>query len=84
VFGTGPGNWMVKYPLVTQPGDPSYSGADPIPTNPWPSSDWMATLAERGVIGVLLLLLFGLSAVTVAFRRLRDPPTRPTPWLRSA
>jgi O-antigen ligase len=23
VFGTGPGNWMVKYPLVTQPGDPS-------------------------------------------------------------
>jgi hypothetical protein len=31
----------------------------------------MATLAERGVIGVLLLLLFGLSAVTVAVRRLR-------------
>jgi len=77
VFGTGPGNWMVKYPLVTQPGDPSYSGADPIPTNPWPSSDWMATLAERGVIGVLLLLLFGLSAATVAFRRLRDPAHAP-------
>ena len=77
VFGTGPGNWMIKYPLVTQPGDPSYSGADPIPTNPWPSSDWMATLSERGVIGVALLLLFGLSAAVVAFRRLRDPGHAP-------
>src|SRR5262245_50643550 len=50
VFGAGPGNWMVKYPLVTTPGDPSFSGADPIPTNPWPSSDWIAVLTERGVI----------------------------------
>ena len=77
VFGTGPGNWMVKYPLVTQPGDPSFSGADPIPTNPWPSSDWVAMLSERGVVGVVLLLLLGLSACVVAFRRLRDPDHAP-------
>ena len=77
VFGTGPGNWMVKYPLVTSPGDPSFSGADPIPTNPWPSSDWMAVLSERGVIGAGLLFLFGLSSAVVAFRRLRDPELAP-------
>ncbi len=77
VFGTGPGNWMIKYPLVTQPGDPSFSGADPIPTNPWPSSDWIAVLSERGVIGVALLALAGFCAVVMAFRRLRDPGLAP-------
>ena len=77
VFGAGPGNWMVKYPLVTSPGDPSFSGADPIPTNPWPSSDWIAVLTERGVIGVALLMLFGLASAVVAIRRLRDPEFAP-------
>lgn len=77
VFGTGPGNWIVKYPLVTTPGDPSFSGADPIPTNPWPSSDWIALVTERGVIGASLLLLFGLAAALVALRRLRDPELAP-------
>lgn len=73
VFGTGPGNWMVHYPRVTTPGDPSFAGADPIPTNPWPSSDWVAYLAERGPIGVVLLLAGGLAAALTALRRLRDP-----------
>jgi hypothetical protein len=73
VFGTGPGNWMVLYPTVTTPGDPSYAGADPIPTNPWPSSDWMAFWAERGLAGVLLLLGAGLAAGLTALRRLQDP-----------
>jgi len=77
VFGTGPGNWMVKYPLVTTPGDPSFSGADPIPTNPWPSSDWIAILSERGILGVALLVLAGLAALVVSFRRLRDPMHAP-------
>jgi len=73
LFGTGPGNWMVQYPTVTTPGDPSFAGADPIPTNPWPSSDWMAFWSERGLIGALLLLAAGLAAGLVAARRLRDP-----------
>jgi O-antigen ligase len=73
VFGTGPGNWAVHYPRVTTPGDPSYAGADPIPTNPWPSSDWVAFLAERGAIGVLLLLGLGLAAALTAVRRLGEP-----------
>jgi hypothetical protein len=58
---------------VTTPGDPSFAGADPIPTNPWPSSDWVAFLAERGAIGVLLLLGAGLAAGLTALRRLGEP-----------
>lgn len=73
VFGTGPGNWMIHYPRVTTPGDPSFAGADPIPTNPWPSSDWVATVVERGPIGALVLLLAGLAAALIAVRRLGDP-----------
>lgn len=59
LLGTGAGNWVVHYPRVTRPGDPGFAGADPIPTNPWPSSDWVALLVERGGVAVLLLLLAG-------------------------
>ena len=72
VFGTGPGNWPVKYPLVTTPGDPSFAGRDPMPTNPWPSSDWVALVAERGAVGALMLLAtFAVMGLT-ALRRLRS------------
>lgn len=73
IFGVGPGNWAVEYPTVTTPGDPSFASANPIPTNPWPSSDWVAILAERGPIGVVLLLLAGLAMAVSAARRLGDP-----------
>ncbi len=73
VFGTGPGNWLVKYPLVTTPNDPSFDRDDPIPTNPWPSSDWIALVVERGPIGAGLWLLTGLAFGLVAIRRARDP-----------
>lgn len=75
VFGTGPGNWAVEYPLVTTPGDPSFASAAPIPTNPWPSSDWVTMVAERGPVGALLLLLTLLAMAVMALRRLRheDP-----------
>ena len=72
VFGTGPGNWPVKYPLVTTPGDPSFAGADPMPTNPWPSSDWVAFLTERGSVAAALLLLAFLVMGLLALRRLRN------------
>ncbi|MGE0555582.1 MAG: O-antigen ligase family protein [Gemmatimonadales bacterium] len=72
VFGTGPGNWAVKYPLVTSEGDPSFAVADPMPTNPWPSSDWVALLVERGPLGLLLALGTGLVLAVVALRRLRS------------
>ena len=76
VFGTGPGNWMVEYPLVATPGDPSFAGADPIPTNPWPSSDWIAILAERGALGTVLLGAGFLAAALIALRRLRQTDQR--------
>lgn len=71
IFGTGPGNWAVEYPRVTTDGDPSFAGWAPIPTNPWPSSDWVAMLVERGPVGAALLLFAGLSMVLMAARRLR-------------
>lgn len=71
VFGTGPGNWPVKYPLVTTGGDPSFAALDPMPTNPWPSSDWVAFLSERGGVAVLLLLASVAAMAVTAARRLR-------------
>ncbi len=76
VFGSGPGNWPVQYPRVTSPGDPSYAGADPMPTNPWPSSDWVAMLTERGVIGALLLLASLAAMGVTALRRIRSEDPR--------
>lgn len=70
ILGVGPGNWMVAYPRVTTPGDPSYAGSEAIPTNPWPSSDWMAYLSERGVVGGVLLLLAGIACALTAVRRI--------------
>lgn len=73
LFGTGPGNWLVKYPLVTTPNDPSFDRDDPIPTNPWPSSDWIALVVERGPIGAGIWLVTGLAFGLVGVRRAKDP-----------
>jgi O-antigen ligase len=73
VLGVGPGNWFVHYPRVASDGDPSYAGHQSIPTNPWPSSDWVAFLTERGVLGALLLLVTGLSAAGRVLSRARSP-----------
>jgi O-antigen ligase len=73
VLGVGPGNWLVHYPTVTSTGDPSYAEADPIPTNPWPSSDWVALVVERGPVGALCWLLWLIALGLVAIRRARDP-----------
>ena len=75
ILGVGPGNWFIHYPRVTTPGDPSFSGWDTIPTNPWPSSDWVAFISEIGIPGTLLLLLAGLAMVITALRRLWSSET---------
>ncbi len=79
VLGVGPGNWAVHYPRYMSPDDPSFDPDDIIPTNPWPSSDWMAFLAERGVPTLLLLGLIGASIALGAWARIRrgtrHPPT---------
>ena len=72
VLGVGPGNWPVAYPNYTTPGDPAYDAGDPIPTNPWPSSDWMAVLAERGLPALALLWGAAGTMMFVGWRRARE------------
>jgi hypothetical protein len=72
LFGVGPGNWAVVYPKFASRNDPSLSQEDGMTANPWPSSDWVAILSERGVLGIGLLLaaMFGLFGRTLRdFRR---------------
>lgn len=54
-FGVGPGNWSVEYPRFAPPGDRSIAD-DGMTANPWPSSDWMAFVSERGLVPTLALL----------------------------
>jgi O-antigen ligase len=64
VFGVGPGNWPVRYAKYAPPNDRSLAD-DGMTANPWPSSDWVAFVSERGMIaaaalfGVFTLLLLG-------------------------
>jgi O-antigen ligase len=74
LFGVGPGNWPVGYPRFMSPRDPSFHSRDIIPTNPWPSSDWMAMLAERGFLALILLVLVGGSLALGAWARVRRGP----------
>ena len=78
LLGVGPGNWPVFYPAYMSKGDPSFDRDDIIPTNPWPSSDWMATVSERGFVALALLALVGGSIALGAWTRLRrGPPETP-------
>jgi O-antigen ligase len=72
ILGVGPGNWPVAYPKYTFPGDPAFDREDFIPTNPWPSSDWVALLAERGPLALLIVLLAGTALALGARRRWRQ------------
>jgi O-antigen ligase len=65
-LGVGPGNWPVRYVPYATRGDGSIAD-DGMTANPWPSSDWLAFLSERGflaasaLVGVFaLLFLHGL------------------------
>lgn len=60
ILGVGPGNWPVRYPGFAQPDDPSLD-SEGMTANPWPSSDWVAFLSERGLPAFLCLILAGLS-----------------------
>ena len=71
ILGVGPGNWPVAYPLYTTPGDPAYDTGDIMPTNPWPSSDWVAIASERGLPALLVIVAMGGVMVFVGWRRLR-------------
>lgn len=61
LLGVGPGNWPIRYADVAPSSDPSWAFGDPVPLNPWPSSDWMAVLSERGVVALLAIGMLGLA-----------------------
>jgi O-antigen ligase len=56
LLGVGPGNWPVEYPRYASRNDPSMSLDDGVTANPWPSSDWVAMLSERGLVGTGFLI----------------------------
>jgi O-antigen ligase len=74
LLGVGPGNWPVAYPRYTTPADPAFDPDDFIPTNPWPSSDWIASLAERGALATLALAGAASALAIGAWRRWRLAP----------
>jgi hypothetical protein len=72
LLGVGPGNWAVEYPDHAARRDGSLSTANPGTTlNPWPSSDWIAFVSERGPIAALLLTLVFVGIALGAAQRLR-------------
>lgn len=70
LLGVGPGNWSVDYPRFASRNDPSLA-ADGMTANPWPSSDWMAFLSERGPAALIVLVLAMLALAVDAVRLLR-------------
>jgi len=59
ILGVGAGNWPVAYPReVRGREDPSLSDTNAgMTTNPWPSSDWVACVSERGFITLFVVIM---------------------------
>ena len=68
VLGVGPGNWPVHYPAFAPRGDRSLAD-DGMTANPWPSSDWMAHVSERGAVAGIALLGVFAALLIAALRR---------------
>jgi O-antigen ligase len=71
LLGVGPGNWSVEYPDHAVRNDPSMSDSDGgMTTNPWPSSDWVAVVSERGILCAAMLALAFLGIAAGGVRQL--------------
>lgn len=68
VLGVGPGNWAVEYPGFAARNDPSILDSNGMTANPWPSSDWIAAIAERGVMATTALVAFATLLLLAAWR----------------
>ncbi|HXH38103.1 MAG TPA: O-antigen ligase family protein [Thermoanaerobaculia bacterium] len=72
LLGVGPGNWPVEYPARVPSNDPSLDQTNEgMTSNPWPSSDWIACVAERGIAALVLLGLVFLRLARTGLRQLR-------------
>ena len=74
VLGVGPGNWAVAYPKFASRNDPSLND-EGMTSNPWPSSDWVAFVAERGVAAVVIYALGLLTLLVGAWVRAQSATT---------
>jgi hypothetical protein len=73
LFGVGPGNWPVVYPSRAPSTDPSLDQSNEgMTSNPWPSSDWIACIAERGIAAFVLLALVFFRLAKGGLRQLRN------------
>ena len=72
VLGVGPGNWAAEYPAFAPRTDPSISDATGMTANPWPSSDWVAAISERGVPAFMALVLLVLALLWHGWRGWSD------------
>jgi len=71
LFGVGPGNWPVVYPSRVPRNDPSLDQLnDGMTSNPWPSSDWIACISERGITAFVLLALVFLRFASTGLKQL--------------
>ena len=71
VLGAGPGNWPVQYPGFAARRDPSMDpSVGGVTYNPWPSSDWVAFVSERGFLAAGLLILAIVGIATANLKRL--------------
>jgi O-antigen ligase len=71
IFGAGPGNWPVRYPKFAPGGDPSLAD-NGMTANPWPSSDWVAFISERGALAAVSLLAVFAVFFFASLRRWRE------------
>jgi O-antigen ligase len=74
LLGVGPGNWSVEYPRFAARNDPSLAD-DGMTSNPWPSSDWMTFISERGLASFVLLALAMLALLADGLRAVRNAPS---------
>ncbi|HEX9982454.1 MAG TPA: O-antigen ligase family protein [Thermoanaerobaculia bacterium] len=72
LLGVGPGNWPVWYPEYAARRDPSLDPSEEGMTyNPWPSSDWIAFISERGFPAFLILAVVFVALALTTLQRLR-------------
>lgn len=74
VFGVGPGNWAVEYPKFASRNDPSLND-EGMTSNPWPSSDWVALMSERGFAAVLVYVVALCGMLVGAWIRAQEGST---------
>ena len=71
VFGAGPGNWPVRYPRFAPGGDKSLAD-NGMTANPWPSSDWVSFISERGAVATVALLAVFATLFFGSMRKWRE------------